>query len=1612
MRAVLLLFILLGISLSPSWAQRGKIITPATTTVLDPNQDGFVSTTTAGFDPALYGPDQFEIRMFGIPYYGSGEALRDNQVGPQCGTTDIIVDEKGFGVYAVLDDNNNLIFRFRVGTNSPSVEAYTVLIDTDGKFGAEDPNATGLNPGFEIDITMVKNQQTGGVYVYDVDGVSDCSKMLKKYEFQTNVQLAIADLISCNNPDYFYDFYIPFQIITDLFGVTDVTELRFAAVTNISATCAFAGKISDVNGVDDNEYNGDVIAMFEDLVQNQCPIPLTELCGTCSGFKSGRTPRPTIDVPLKEGQTIIRGSSVAEAQVFLDLFNPDRTFKSSVTTLTGADDRWAATLGTPLAKSDSVTARAQLAGQCQSGVSELGIDYALVDENIPPIVGPPVPGQNPPLIYTEGDGPVIIQPGLVVGDPDDTVLEGALVAVVANYVQGEDILSFANQAGITGSFNPATGELTLTGTASVTQYQLALRNVAYTNTSDNPSTEIRVVRFQVRDLVEFSSPYEREIHIIPVNDPPVLTGSATAKLYFSPQIELVVDEAIEITDPDNTSLVGGTVSISANFVAGEDVLHFTNQNGITGTYNAATGVLTLTGTATLALYRDALRSIRYQSTLASPTLNTRTVSFRVNDGQDLSNIHTRQITFEGINRPPRFVDENGNPLESLEYTINEDEVLNTCFLVMDPDGDIVTFVSITHITENGTTEKGDGFCFTFTPLPNFFGEHQMTFRICDNRDPSLCTDIPVLINVLPVNDPPVLTGSATAVVYNVLLSDLVIDPAISITDVDNTHMVGGSVAIVNNFVAAEDVLKFTNQNGITGSYNTGSGVLTLTGSATIAHYEQALASVQYHNSNGDPNRLTRRIRFLVSDGEDNSNAHFRNINFEIPVNNPPEIYDEDNNGPLVTIEYTINEDEVLEACIIAIDPDGDAVLITNVTVVGTSGGTTQLGPDPLCFIFTPIPNFNGTHEMDFQVCDDRVPPACTTIRVIIHVLPVNDCPDVTGSPNPVQYPFAKADILVDPAVTITDPDNTHMEGGEVWISNNFIPAEDELLFENQNGITGTYNETTGALALNGTATLANYITALRSIRYKNNSVDPTMVPRTVRFRITDGECFGEEFSRIISFEAVNRPPVIFDGGGNQTDTLRFQVFNNELLSSCIDADDPDGDMVFIGNFDNLTGNGSFVVGDPLCFEYTPNAGFVGEEVIHVFICDDRVPSLCTKVVLMIDVLRSNTPPTIVTTLFEVPENSTSQLCLTITDAEDDPAFLKSLTFLDGTGNLSAPTGLCFWFTPPANFVGDITLEAVVCDVNFPNLCSTGQIIIRVLPVNKPPITLVNSLPGDLLEVATPINTPVVFCFEVVDPEGDNVHLESVDNLDGGGTLDLDWEGIEFCYEYTPPFNFIGDVRYEFNICDDGSPVACATLIALIDVYPTNQPPVAVNDTLYVEANMVGTGNVLDNDYDPDGDALRVVVTPVVGPQHGTIALMEDGRFEYQSKPLFTGTDRIRYRVCDDGIPSLCAEADIVVEVIFTQLRVYQAVSPNGDGSNDYWRIDDIEKFPNNTVRLFDRFNNLIYEKKGYTNEDKPWQGESNKGINKAEVPEGTYFYTIDLGTGRKLLSGYLVLKRQ
>lgn len=104
---------------------------------------------------------------------------------------------------------------------------------------------------------------------------------------------------------------------------------------------------------------------------------------------------------------------------------------------------------------------------------------------------------------------------------------------------------------------------------------------------------------------------------------------------------------------------------------------------------------------------------------------------------------------------------------------------------------------------------------------------------------------------------------------------------------------------------------------------------------------------------------------------------------------------------------------------------------------------------------------------------------------------------------------------------------------------------------------------------------------------------------------------------------------------------------------------------------------------------------------------------------------------------------------------------------------------------------------------------------------------------------------------------------------------------------------------------------------------------------------------------------------------------------------------------------------VTVNVAKALISVYNEFSPNGDRYNEYFKIKHIEMYPNNKVEIFNRFGNLVFTMKGYTNNsDKSFRGISNVGgFLGDKLVIGVYFYLIDLGNGSKAKKGWVNINR-
>lgn len=203
-------------------------------------------------------------------------------------------------------------------------------------------------------------------------------------------------------------------------------------------------------------------------------------------------------------------------------------------------------------------------------------------------------------------------------------------------------------------------------------------NVAGTGTT----MQVRVVFSEEGLSEELAFDNIRVLGTLNSSSPPVLANiEGTTINYAEGAASVQITSTLTVADADNTTQSGATVRI-IGFDASEDRLTFVNQNGISGSYNTGTGILTLTGTTTLANYQTALRSVRYQDIDAIDAFDgTRTIQFTVTDASSATgNTITRNIlvtsSLDVASLPNAYIEELEADGEGTRYKSNHFTAVN------------------------------------------------------------------------------------------------------------------------------------------------------------------------------------------------------------------------------------------------------------------------------------------------------------------------------------------------------------------------------------------------------------------------------------------------------------------------------------------------------------------------------------------------------------------------------------------------------------------------------------------------------------------------------------------------------------------------------------------------------------------------------------------------------------------------------------------------------------------------------------------------------------------------------------------------------------------------
>ena len=263
---------------------------------------------------------------------------------------------------------------------------------------------------------------------------------------------------------------------------------------------------------------------YKDLVPGVTVAPLSGLATTESGGTATFTvvldSRPTANVTISLASGDTTEGTVSASSLTFTRNNWD---VPQTVTVAGVNDA----LNDGDVTYTIVTGTTSSSDASYNGLAVADVSVTNVDTTPPPNSPPVVATTAATLAYVENAGAVTVDPGLTVSDANDPMLTGAVVSILG-YVAGQDVLSYAGASGITAAWDGTAGVLTLSGVATVAQYQAALRAVTYSNGSENPATSARSVRFVVNDGQANSAPASRGVVVSAVDDAPVAAGETYA----------------------------------------------------------------------------------------------------------------------------------------------------------------------------------------------------------------------------------------------------------------------------------------------------------------------------------------------------------------------------------------------------------------------------------------------------------------------------------------------------------------------------------------------------------------------------------------------------------------------------------------------------------------------------------------------------------------------------------------------------------------------------------------------------------------------------------------------------------------------------------------------------------------------------------------------------------------------------------------------------------------------------------------------------------------------------------------------------------------------------
>jgi len=589
------------------------------------------------------------------------------------------------------------------------------------------------------------------------------------------------------------------------------------------------------------------------------------------------------------------------------------------------------------------------------------------------------------------------------------------------------------------------------------------------------------------------------------------------------------------------------------------------------------------------------------------------------------------------------------------------------------------------------------------------------------------------------------------------------------------------------------------------------------------------------------------------------------------------------------------------------DPDNDPITLYSIKWSVHGNANLDANGD---VVFIRGSDFQGSGEFEYQISDGKGGTDTAVVSVTGNMLPI-----ATDDGSFYMGNFDSIPICI-----------------ECLLGNDSDPDNDPITF---NGITGSVHGN-AVIDANGNVVFT------RGADFEGSG--------EFGYEISDGRG-GTDIANVI-VTGTHEAPIAKDDGGNTFKNTPIE------LSSLLDNDfDPDPEDTFtisevinpINCKVNVNEAGNVVL--------TPESGFVGTASFEYIIKDNHDVNSSPA---QVEVEVINRSPVAVDD-FDDPDEEPNPFRTeageplsisigTLLDNDSDPDPNDVITLVeDGIGEAQNGTVELVddhvIFTPAEGFEGETSFTYQIQDTSGAQ--ATATVTVMVTPRNEPPIAKDDSgfrtLKNNAIDLSVLNNDS--------DPEGDEITISTINGvpIDGdnvpvqGGEVELGGKGNDVII-FTPESGFVGTVRFEYVIEDTFGATSSPAQVEIIvdDIPPPNRAPVAVDDpdvnddpllfrTEYGEPLSIEVNNLLDNDYDPNGDSISLVENGVGEAQNGTVELVDD-QVIFTPAEDFDGEASFKYWIVDSRGAQTTAPATVTITV------------------EEKFAVDDVfESFPKNTT---------------------------------------------------------------